>query len=95
MSKTYLFALRRELITNLLASENVRVLAAKSGFRDPALYRYNRQTFIDEGERPRLKTVIVIELADARRRIKERETELSETRLALAVPTGFEPVYPP
>ena len=82
MPKTYPVALRRELIARMLAGEDFRALAAESGVRDHTLYRWKRQALIDEGQRPGLKTGVVNELTEARRRIKELETELSATRLA-------------
>lgn len=82
MPKTYPVALRRELIARMLAGEDVRALAAEFGVRDHTLYRWKRQALIDEGQRPGLKTGVVNQLAEARRRIKELETELTATRLA-------------
>ncbi len=82
MPKTYPVALRRELIARMLAGEDVRSLAAESGVRDHTLYRWKRQALIDAGQRPGLQTGVIDELADARRRIKELETELAATRLA-------------
>ena len=82
MPKTYSLALRRELVERLLAGADVRGLAAESGVKDHTLYRWKRQALIDAGLAPGTKTGVVDELTQARRRIKELESELTATKLA-------------
>jgi transposase len=59
------------------------VVAAEIGVREATVYRWREQDRVDRGERPGLSSVERVELAQARRRI--RETELEITRKASAL----------
>jgi transposase len=49
---------------------------------EATVYRWRQQDRVDRGERPGLSSVERVELAQARRRIRELETELEITKRA-------------
>jgi transposase-like protein len=52
---------------------------------EATVYRWREQDRVDRGERPGLSSVERVELAAARRRIRELETELEITKKASAL----------
>jgi transposase-like protein len=63
----------------------VGVVAAEIGVSEATVYRWRAQDRIEHGERPGLSSVDQSELAQARRRIRELETELEITKQASAL----------
>jgi transposase-like protein len=61
------------------------VVAAEIGVGEATVYRWLAQDRIDRGERPGPSSVERSELAQARRRIRELETELEITKKASAL----------
>jgi len=55
---------------------SVRVVAIEIGVSEATVYCWRQQDWIDRGERPGLSSVERVELVQARRRIRELETEL-------------------
>jgi transposase-like protein len=60
----------------------VASVAADLGVSDQTIYTWRRQELVDTGQAPGLTSVEAAELAAARRRIRELETELAVTRRA-------------
>jgi len=60
-------------------------VAAEIGVSEATVYRWQAQDRIDRGEQPGLSSVERVELAAARRRIRELETELEITKKASAL----------
>jgi transposase-like protein len=66
----------------------VGVVAAEIGVSEATVYRWRAQDRIDRGEQPGLSSEERSELAQARRRIRELETELEITKKASALFTA-------
>jgi len=64
---------------------SVSVVAAETGVSEATVYRWREQDRVDRGEQLGLSSVERVELAQARRRIRELETELEITRKASAL----------
>jgi transposase-like protein len=60
-------------------------VAAEIGVSEATVYRWQAQDRIDRGEQPGLSSVERVELAAARRRIRELETELEIAKKASAL----------
>jgi transposase-like protein len=67
------------------SGRSVGVVAAEIGVSEASVYRWRAQDRIDRGEQPGLASVERVELAVARRRIRELETELEITKKASAL----------
>lgn len=78
----------------MLADERVEDLANELDVSAATLYRWKKQALIDVGRRPGLKSYEPDELARARRRIKELETELEAVKAASALFSGQEAIRP-
>ena len=63
----------------------MRVVAAELGLAQATVYRWKAQDLIDRGVKPGLSTIEQGELAAARRRIQELETELALVAQAAAL----------
>lgn len=61
------------------------VVATELGVSEATVYRWRGQDRVDRGEQPGLSSLERVELAHARRRIRELETELEITRKASAL----------
>jgi transposase len=61
------------------------VVAAEIGVSEATVYRWRAQDQVDRGQRPGLSSAERSELAVARRRIRELETELEITKSASAL----------
>ncbi len=82
MPKRYLPAFRRKVLDLLKAGRSVAGVAAALDVSAPTIYTWREQELIDTGQRPGLSSTDNAELAAARKRIAELETELAATRRA-------------
>jgi transposase len=73
---------RRRAVDLLAAGRKVADVARDLGVSEQAIYGWRRQEQIDRGLEPGLSTVEKAELAAAKRRIRELETELAVHRRA-------------
>ena len=77
MPRTYDPEFRRRVVELVRAGRPVRVVAAELGLAQATVYRWKAQDLIDRGVKPGLSTIEQGELAAARRRIQELETDES------------------
>jgi transposase-like protein len=94
MAFTYTARFREAACQRMLADERVEDLANELDVSAATLYRWKKQALIDAGRRPGLKSYEPDELARARRRIKELETELEAVKAASALFSGKEVIRP-
>jgi len=80
MPSSYPPEVRREVIELARAGTRVRQLAVTFGMTDATIYNWLKQERIDRGEAEGATTGQQLELAAARRRIKQLETELAVSR---------------
>lgn len=73
---------RRKVLDLVAAGRSVASIAADLGVSDQTIYTWRKQELIDTGQQPGLSSVEAAELAAAKRRIAELETELAVTRRA-------------
>ena len=85
MPRSYAPEFRRRVVELVRSGRSVAVVAAEIGVSEATVYRWRAQDRIDRGERPGLSSVERSELAQARRRIRELETELEITKRASAL----------
>ena len=85
---------RQKTIERMLAGERVKDLAAELGVANPTLYKWRRQALIDAGESPGLKSYEADRLAQARRRIKDLEDELTLVKTAARLFDEMEAINP-
>ena len=85
MPRTYDAEFRRRVLELVRAGRPVRVVAAELGMAEATVYRWKAQDLIDRGAKPGLSTSEQGELAAARRRIQELETELALVKQAAAL----------
>jgi transposase-like protein len=71
---------RRQVVELARAGTKVSQLAATFGMTDATIYNWLKQEKVDRGELAGTTTDQALELAAARRRIKELETELAVSR---------------
>jgi transposase len=77
--RSYAPEFRRRVVELVRAGRPVSVVAAEIGVSEATVYRWRVQDRIDCGEQPGLSSADRSELAVARRRIRELETELEIT----------------
>ena len=94
MAFRYATPLREAASKRMLAGERPEELADELGVSAATLYRWKKQALIDAGRKPGLKSYEPDELARARRRIKDLETELELVKAATALFNGEEVVRP-
>jgi len=94
MAFTYSTPFREEACERMLASERPEELSAELGVSVATLYRWKKQALIDAGQKPGVKSYAPDELAPARRRIKDLESELELVKAASALFNGEEVVRP-
>src|SRR5271163_3496772 len=94
MGFSYPTRFRDEAWQRMLSGEQVEILAVELGVAAGTLYRWKHQALVDAGRKPGIKSYEPDELAKARRRIKELETELEMVRAASALFNGGEVVRP-
>lgn len=80
MPRRYPLEVRRQVVELARSGTRVKQLAATFGVSDATIYNWLKQDRIDRGERPGLSTDQQLELAAAKRRIGQLETELAVAR---------------
>jgi transposase-like protein len=80
MPRKYPPEVRRQVVELARAGTKVSQLAATFGMTDATIYNWLKQEKVDRGELAGTTTDQALELAAARRRIKELETELAVSR---------------
>jgi transposase len=80
MPRRYSPEVRRQVIELARAGTRVKQLALTFGISDATIYMWRKQDRIDRGELVGLSTDQAIELAAAKRRIRQLETELAVSR---------------
>jgi transposase len=80
--RTYDPEFRRRVLELVRAGRPARVVAAELGLAEATVYRWKAQDLIDRGVKPGTSTSERGELATARRRINELETELALVKQA-------------
>jgi transposase len=83
--RSYAPEFRWRVVELVRGGRRVSVVAAEIGVSEATVYRWLQQDRIDRGERSGLSTVERVELAQARRRIRELETELEIVKGASAL----------
>jgi len=79
---------RRRVLDLVAAGRRVADVASDLGVTEQTIYNWRRQERIDSGLEPGLSTFERAELASARRRIRELETELAVHRAATELLKG-------
>ena len=82
MPRTYDPEFRRRVVELVRAGQPVRAVVAELGLAEATVYRWKAQDLVDRGVRPGTSTSERGELAAARQRIKELETELALVKQA-------------
>src|ERR1700691_2363124 len=90
MGFSYPTQFRDDACRRMLDGEQVELLAVELGVAAGTLYRWKHQALVDAGRKPGIKSYEPDELAKARRRIKELETELEMVKAASALFNGEE-----
>ena len=85
MPRTYDAEFRRRVVELVQAGRPVRVVAVELGLAEATVYRWKAQDLVDRGLKAGLSTSERGELAAARRRIRELETELALVKQAAAL----------
>jgi transposase-like protein len=85
MPRSYAPEFRQRVVELVRSGRSVAVVAAEIGVSEATVYRWRAQDRIDRCEQPCLSSEERSELAQARRRIRELETELEITRKASAL----------
>lgn len=80
MPRGYPPEVRRQVIELARSGTKVAQLATTFGMSDATIYSWLKQERIDRGEAEGLSTDQALELAAAKRRIKQLETELAVSR---------------
>jgi len=80
--RSYASEFRRRVVELVRSGRSVSLVAAEVGVSEATVYRWREQDRVDRGERPGLSSVERGELALARRRVRELETELEIMRKA-------------
>jgi putative transposase len=83
--RTYDAEFRRRVVELVRAGRPVRVVAVELGLAEATVYRWKAQDLVDHGIKAGLSTSERGELAAARRRIRELETELAMVKQAAAL----------
>jgi transposase len=80
--RRYPVEFRRKVLDLIEAGKPVAEIADQLGVSDQTIYNWRNQDQIDQGQRAGVSTVESAELAAARKRIRELETELAVTKRA-------------
>jgi transposase len=83
--RSYAPEFRRRVVELVRGGRSVGVVAAELVVSEATVYRWRQQDRVDRGERLGLSSLERVELAQARRRIRELETELEITKRASAL----------
>ena len=76
---------RRRAVALVEAGRKVRDVARDLGVTEQSIYAWRKQDRIDRGLEPGVTSAEQVELAAARRRIRELETELEVARRAVEI----------
>ena len=82
MPRSYSVEFRRKVLDLIEAGRPIAEIAAQLGVSDQTIYNWRNQDQIDRGLRAGTSTSESAELAAARKRIRELETELAVTKRA-------------
>ena len=82
MPRSYASEFRRRVVELVRSGRSVSLVAAEVGVSEATVYRWREQDRVDRGDQPGLSSVERGELALARRRVRELETELEIMRKA-------------
>ena len=82
MPKHYSPEFRRKVLDLLKTGRSASEVASDLGVTEASIYSWRNQELIDTGQRPGLSSTDNPELAAARRRIAQLETELAVTKRA-------------
>ncbi len=82
MPKHYSPEFRRKVLDLVKAGRSVAEVASDLGVTAASIYTWRNQELIDTGQKPGLSSTDNAELAAARRRIAQLETELAVTKRA-------------
>jgi transposase-like protein len=82
MPRSYAPEFRRQVVELVREGRPGSVVAAEIRVSEATIYRWRGQDRVDRGEQPGLSSLERIELAQARRRIRELETELEIVKKA-------------
>ncbi len=82
MPRRYPVEFRRKVLDLIEAGKPVAEIAVLLGVSDQTIYNWRNQDRIDQGLRAGVSTVESAELAAARKRIRDLETELTVTKRA-------------
>jgi len=85
MPKSYAPEFRRRVVDLVRSGRSVAEVAADVGVSEGTLYRWKEQDQVDRGERVGPSSLERVELAEARRRVRELETELAIVKQASAL----------
>jgi transposase-like protein len=80
MPRRYPAETRRQVIELARSGTKVAQLASTFGMTEATIYNWLRQERIDRGEIPGTSTDMALDLAAAKRRIRQLETELAVSR---------------
>lgn len=80
MPSRYPAEVRKQVVELARAGTSVAQLAETFGMTQATIYNWLKQERVDRGEAPGLSTEGQMELAAARRRIRQLETELAVSR---------------
>ena len=82
MPRSYPAEFRRKVLDLVEAGRPVAEIAEQLGVTGQTIYNRRNQDLVDRGIRPGVSTAESVELAAARRRIRELEAELAVTKRA-------------
>ena len=82
MPRSYPAEFRRKVLDLIEAGRSVAEVAQQLGVTGQTIYNWRNQDMVDRGLRPGVSTAESVELAAARKRIRELETELAVTKRA-------------
>ena len=82
MARSYPAEFRRRVLDLVEAGCPVAEIADQLGVTGQTIYNWRNQDLVDRGLRPGVSTAESVELAAARRRIRELETELAVAKRA-------------
>ena len=82
MPRSYPAEFRRKVLDLVEAGRPVAEIAQQLGVTGQTIYNWRNQDLVDRGLRPGVSTAESVELAAARKRIRELETELAVTKRA-------------
>ena len=82
MPRSYPSEFRRKVLDLVEEGRPVAEIAAQLGVSGQTIYSWRNQDLVDRGLRPGVSTAESAELAAARKRIRELETELAITKRA-------------